>query len=107
MGGSTVYMHTFNKNKDSIEADINGTFAGQDENIMTDNIVMRSMWSTWKDKMKWQMLFMMRLELNQWRGWSGRRKEYNISRRNTYSKGIAERSCYYDETLENSKKTIG
>ena len=45
MGGSTVYMPTF-KNKDSIEADINGTFAGQDENIMTDNIVMRSMWST-------------------------------------------------------------
>lgn len=36
MGGSTVYMPTFNKNKDSLEADINGTFAGLDGNIMTD-----------------------------------------------------------------------
>lgn len=28
MGGQTVYMPTFNKNKDSLDADINGTFAG-------------------------------------------------------------------------------
>lgn len=30
MGGSTVYMPTFNMNKDSLKADINGTFAGPD-----------------------------------------------------------------------------
>lgn len=30
MGGSTVYMPTFNKNKDSLKADINGTYAGVD-----------------------------------------------------------------------------
>ena len=30
MGGSTVYMPTFNMNKDSLAADINGTFAGPD-----------------------------------------------------------------------------
>ena len=28
MGGKTVYMPTFNKNKDSLKADVNGTFAG-------------------------------------------------------------------------------
>lgn len=28
MGGQTVYMPTFNKNKDSLTADINGTYAG-------------------------------------------------------------------------------
>lgn len=28
MGGETVYMPTFNKNKDSLKADINGTYAG-------------------------------------------------------------------------------
>lgn len=28
--GSTVYMPTFNKNKDSLQADVNGTFAGKD-----------------------------------------------------------------------------
>lgn len=30
MGGKTVYMPTFNKDKDSLEADINGTYAGPD-----------------------------------------------------------------------------
>ncbi|MBM6897886.1 hypothetical protein H9X86_11080 [Pseudoflavonifractor capillosus] len=30
MGGKTVYMPTFNKDKDSMEADINGTYAGED-----------------------------------------------------------------------------
>ena len=30
MGGKTVYMPTFNKNKDSLKADINGTLAGPD-----------------------------------------------------------------------------
>ena len=30
MGGETVFLPTFNKNKDSLEADINGTFAGPD-----------------------------------------------------------------------------
>lgn len=30
MGGSTVYMPTFNMNKDSLAAEINGTFAGPD-----------------------------------------------------------------------------
>ena len=30
MGGSTVYMPTFNKNKDSLAADINGTYEGPD-----------------------------------------------------------------------------
>ena len=35
MGGSTIYMPTFDKNKDSIAADINGTFAGTDA---TDDI---------------------------------------------------------------------
>ena len=29
-GGSTTYMPTFNKNKDSLEADINGTLAGKE-----------------------------------------------------------------------------
>jgi len=28
MGGSTIYMPTFNKNKDSLKADINGTYEG-------------------------------------------------------------------------------
>ena len=28
MGGQTVYMPTFNKNKDSLAADINGTYEG-------------------------------------------------------------------------------
>lgn len=36
MGGSTVYMPTFNKNKDSLSADINGTFAGPDKDPDTD-----------------------------------------------------------------------
>lgn len=30
-GGSTTYMPTFNKNKDSLKADINGTYAGKDK----------------------------------------------------------------------------
>ena len=30
MGGSTIFMPTFNKNKDSLKSDINGTFAGLD-----------------------------------------------------------------------------
>lgn len=30
MGGETVYMPTFNKNKDSLKADINGTYQGVD-----------------------------------------------------------------------------
>ncbi len=30
MGGSTIFMPTFNKNKDSLKSDINGTFAGPD-----------------------------------------------------------------------------
>lgn len=30
MGGNTVYMPTFNKDKDSLESDINGTYAGTD-----------------------------------------------------------------------------
>ena len=34
-GGSTIYMPTFNKNKDSLKADINGTYDGTDA---TDNI---------------------------------------------------------------------
>ena len=29
-GGSTVYMPTFNKNKDSLQGDVNGTYAGPD-----------------------------------------------------------------------------
>ena len=37
MGGSTVYMPTFNKNKDSLAADINGTFAGPDGDPATEN----------------------------------------------------------------------
>ncbi len=31
-GGETIYMPTFNKNKDSLAADINGTYAGSDNN---------------------------------------------------------------------------
>ncbi len=34
-GGSTVYMPTFNKNKDSLQADVNGTYPGPD-GIVTD-----------------------------------------------------------------------
>ena len=34
-GGQTVYMPTFNKNKDSLKADINGTYAGVDNNAAT------------------------------------------------------------------------
>ena len=30
MGGSTIFMPTFNKNKDSLKSDVNGTFAGPD-----------------------------------------------------------------------------
>ncbi len=30
LGGSTIYMPTFNKNKDSLSADINGTYVGLD-----------------------------------------------------------------------------
>ena len=37
LGGETVYMPTFNKNKDSLAADINGTFAGPDGDPDTDN----------------------------------------------------------------------
>lgn len=36
MGGSKIFMPTFNKNKDSLEADINGTFAGPDNDPTTD-----------------------------------------------------------------------
>lgn len=36
MGGETVFMPTFNKNKDSLAADINGTFAGPDGDPETD-----------------------------------------------------------------------
>ena len=36
MGGSTVFMPTFNKNKDSLAADINGSFAGPDGDPDTD-----------------------------------------------------------------------
>ena len=35
-GGSTVYMPTFNMNKDSLQADINGTYAGSDGDVTTD-----------------------------------------------------------------------
>lgn len=34
-GGQTVYMPTFNKNKDSLLADINGTYAGLDNSAAT------------------------------------------------------------------------
>ena len=37
MGGSTVFMPTFNKNKDSLAADVNGTFAGPDNDPETDD----------------------------------------------------------------------
>ena len=37
MGGRTVYMPTFNKNKDSLLADVNGTYAGIDGNPDTDD----------------------------------------------------------------------
>ena len=37
MGGETVFMPTFDKNKDSLAADINGTFAGPDGDPDTDN----------------------------------------------------------------------
>ena len=36
MGGSTVYMPTFNMNKDSLAAEINGTFAGPDSDTATN-----------------------------------------------------------------------
>ena len=36
MGGNTVFMPTFNKNKDSLAADINGSFAGPDGDPDTD-----------------------------------------------------------------------
>lgn len=35
-GGSTVFMPTFNKNKDSLKSDVNGTFEGPDGNPTTD-----------------------------------------------------------------------
>ena len=35
-GGSTVFMPTFNKNKDSLKSDINGTFEGPDHNPATN-----------------------------------------------------------------------
>lgn len=39
-GGQTVYMPTFNKNKDSLQADINGTYDGQaDTDIPYDDYV--------------------------------------------------------------------
>ena len=34
-GGQTMYMPTFNRNKDSLKADINGTYAGFDNDITT------------------------------------------------------------------------
>ena len=37
MGGETVFMPTFDKNKDSLAADINGTYAGPDGYPDTDN----------------------------------------------------------------------
>ena len=37
MGGKTVFMPTFNKNKDSLKAEINGTFAGLDGDPSTDD----------------------------------------------------------------------
>ena len=37
LGGEPVFMPTFNKNKDSLAADINGTFAGPDGDPATDN----------------------------------------------------------------------
>mgnify|MGYP006976864682 CR=1 FL=1 len=37
MGGSKVFMPTFNKNKDSLAADINGTFAGPDGDPETND----------------------------------------------------------------------
>ncbi len=33
MGGETVYMPTFNKDKDSLEADVNGTYHGTDRSL--------------------------------------------------------------------------
>ncbi len=41
MGGKTVYMPTFNKNKDSLKADINGTYEGTtpDDNVHFDDYV--------------------------------------------------------------------
>lgn len=36
MGGKTIYMPTFNKDKDSLEAEVNGTFAGPDGDKTTD-----------------------------------------------------------------------
>ncbi|MBC8544594.1 DUF6273 domain-containing protein [Bianquea renquensis] len=36
MGGKTVYMPTFLKNRDSLKADINGTYAGPDGDPATD-----------------------------------------------------------------------
>ena len=36
MGGQTVYMPTFLKNRDSLKADINGTYAGPDGDPATD-----------------------------------------------------------------------
>lgn len=36
MGGKTVFMPTFNKDKDSLAADINGTYAGPDGDRTTD-----------------------------------------------------------------------
>lgn len=35
-GGSTVYMPTFNKNNNSLDSDINGTYAGPDGDRLTD-----------------------------------------------------------------------
>ncbi len=33
MGGETVYMPTFNKNKDSLSVDVNGTYVGKDKDF--------------------------------------------------------------------------
>ncbi|MGN0537318.1 MAG: hypothetical protein ACI4M3_05025 [Acutalibacteraceae bacterium] len=38
MGGETVYMPTFNKNKDSLKADINGTYEGLDDIPYSDYV---------------------------------------------------------------------
>lgn len=38
MGGETVFMPTFNKNKDSLKADINGTYAGLNGNPYDDYV---------------------------------------------------------------------
>ena len=44
-GGQTVYMPTFNKNKDSLQADINGTYDGQEgTDVPYDDYVTYTEW---------------------------------------------------------------